>query len=211
MSAYRRVWENLRDGDRVAHMGLGRRPALVVVDLEVGFTDPEEPLGFDLTSEIAATNRLLGPARDVGAPVIFFTVAYESDSTEADIWLEKIPGGRALVTGTPAVEIDPRLERKPGDPVMVKAHASCFVGTDLASYLRGAGVDTVVITGATTSGCVRTTAVDACSHGFRTVVVEDASGDRSPMQHLASLIDIHIKYGEVLNSDAASRYLRSCS
>lgn len=101
------------------------------------------------------------------------------------------------------------MDRQPGDRLIVKAHASCFFGTDLADHLRGAGVDTVVIAGATTSGCVRATAVDTCSYGFRTVVVEQATGDRSPLQHVANLIDIHTKYGEVLQLADAVGYLVS--
>ena len=208
---YYQAWEKLRTSDSASHMSMGQQPALLVVDFTVGFGDLQGPLGFDLSSEIEATNVLLAVAGKAGVPVIFTTVAYEPDSAIADVWLEKIPGGRGLILGTQAVELDPRLDRQPCDRLLVKTHASCFFGTDLASDLKSKGVDTVIIVGATTSGCVRASAVDACSYGLRTMVVEDCAADRSRLQHIANLIDIHTKYGEVVGLATAAEYLfRDC-
>ncbi len=105
------------------------------------------------------------------------------------------------------MQIDERLGREPGDMLLVKKYASCFFGTDLISRLVSRGVDTLIITGCTTSGCVRASAVDACSYGLHTIVVEDAVGDRAPLSHLTSLFDIDAKYGDVTTTDAVIAHL----
>lgn len=183
----------------------GRRPALVVVDLTRGFTDPAVGIGSEMAPQLAATGRLIDAARQGAAPVVFTTIAFAEGV--ANTWLDKAPGLAVLRAGTPAVEIDPRLPKRPGDAVITKTGASAFFGTDLASVLRAAGADTVVVCGATTSGCVRATAVDAVQYGFPTLVVSDASADRIASAHEASLVDIQAKYADVVGTDDASAYL----
>ncbi|SMF36379.1 Nicotinamidase-related amidase [Tistlia consotensis] len=179
-------------------VGFGRRPALLVVDFSAAFTDPEAPLGAEMGAEIAQANRLILAARAAGAPVFLSTIAYAEPLRDAGIWAEKIEGLRGLRTGSPAVELDPRLERTPGDRLLVKRFASCFFGTTLAGDLHRAAADSLVIAGCTTSGCVRASAVDACQHGLRTLVAREATADRLPEAHRQSLIDIDLKYGDVL-------------
>ena len=186
----------------------GSRPAVVVVDLSRGFTDPEQPTGADLSAEVAATGRLLEAARASGRPVVFTTIAFEANLRDGEAWLEKVPGLAALQEGSPLVEIDPRLERLPGDTLIVKKGASAFFGTHLAATLVAAEVDTVLICGATTSGCVRASAVDSVQSGFRTLVCRDCTGDRAQAPHEANLFDIQAKYADVISLDEAIEYLR---
>lgn len=190
-----------------SRVGFGRRPAVVVIDLIRGFTDEQCPLASDLTSQLDATRELLAAARSRGVPVLFTTVAYDPELQEAGLWVRKIPSNSYLVEGSPWVELDERLERRPGESLVVKKYASSFFGTDLVARLVSRGVDTVLLVGCTTSGCVRATAVDACSLGFHTIVVEDAVGDRAELPHFASLFDIDAKYGDVVGLQEALAYL----
>ncbi|GAA1096005.1 N-carbamoylsarcosine amidohydrolase [Tsukamurella spumae] len=187
--------------------GFGQRPALLVIDMIRGFTDIRSPLAGKLDSQLRATQQLLADARDGDVPVIFSTVAYDANLQEAGKWIRKIPSISWLVEGSEWVELDERLGRRENEMLLVKKYASCFFGTDLAARLISQGVDTVILLGCTTSGCVRATAVDACSYGFHTVVVEEGVGDRAELPHLASLFDIDSKYGDVVNLEDASAYL----
>lgn len=178
--------------------GPGRRTALLVVDLVRAFTEPDSPLGSDLNLVVRRSAELVAAARPAGAP-IFFSVPV----AEAGGWSRKIPANDLLVPGTRAVELDPRLGAMAADAVFTKTYPSCFFGTDLVTRLIHQDVDTLMIAGASTSGCVRATAVDACSYGLRTIVVADAVGDRSAISHEVSLSDLALKYADVIDSAAA--------
>ena len=191
-------------------IGFGHRPAILVVDLIRGFTDPAMPLGAPLDAEVAATVRLLEAARSRGLPVVFSTVIYEEDDlADAGIWALKQKGVATLRAGTDAVVVDPRLKPRPGETVLVKKYASCFFGTDLVSRLLTRRVDTLVIAGCTTSGCVRASAVDACQTGFRPMVVREAVGDRSATAHAQSLFDLDAKYADVVGLAETTAYLEA--
>jgi nicotinamidase-related amidase len=191
-------------------MGFGERPALLVVDLLRAFTDPERMLGSNLDAEVAATNRLLSAAHVHGVPVLFSVVSYDdADLADAGIWTLKQKGSVTLRAGTDGVSLDPRLESAPQDSVLVKKYASCFFGTDLASRLTSRRIDTLVLAGCTTSGCVRATAVDALQHGFRPIVVREAVGDRSRRAHEQSLFDLQAKYADVVSLDETLPRLRA--
>ena len=207
LAEYERLREEFRQKGLGGRVGFGQRPALLAVDFITGFTDLRSPLAGDLDTQIEATNRLLEPARSVGIPVIFSTVAYDRELQEAGVWIRKIPSTKWLVEGSEWVEVDRRLEQRPNETTLVKKYASCFFGTDLAARLVSRQVDTLLITGCTTSGCVRATAVDACSYGFRTIVVEEGVGDRAALPHAASLFDIEAKYGDVVGLEEAVNYL----
>jgi nicotinamidase-related amidase len=178
----------------------GGRPAVVVVDLSRGFTEARWPTGADLTDVVSATARVIAGARQIDAPVIFTTIAY--DAAEADgsasAWLDKAPGLRVLRSGSELVELDARLPVAERDPVIVKKGASAFFGTHLAATLTSLHADTVIVCGATTSGCVRATVVDAVQSGFPTLVPRECVGDRAPGPHDAALFDIDAKYGDVV-------------
>jgi nicotinamidase-related amidase len=178
-----------------AQVGPGRAAALLVVDLVRAFTEPDSPLGSDLDRVVARSAELIAAARPAGVPT-FFSVPVAEDGG----WSRKIPANDLLVPGTTAVELDPRLGSCRDDTVFTKTYPSCFFGTDLATRLTHRGIDTLVICGASTSGCVRATAVDACSHALRTIVVEDAVGDRSPLAHEVSLSDLALKYADVITA-----------
>jgi nicotinamidase-related amidase len=179
--------------------GFGRRPALAVIDMTLGFTDPESPLACDLEGPVENIRRLLDAARRAEIPVVFTTVAYrESDRLTAAAFIDKVPALLTLGAGSRWAEIDPRIAPRETEPVLNKLFASGFFGTGLSSLLTAAGVDTLVITGASTSGCVRATAVDALQYGFRPVVPREAVGDRNPDAHEANLYDVDAKYGDVV-------------
>ncbi|NIP14791.1 MAG: isochorismatase family protein [Pseudomonadales bacterium] len=178
-------------------VGLGERPALLVVDASIAFTDPACALGADFSAEIAVIAELMSLAEVSGWPRFFSTVWYESDE-EARVFRAKVPALNLLGAGSPLVAIDPRLPVDAADTVFRKTHASCFFGTELHRWLQRRGVDSLVIAGFTTSGCVRASAVDALQNDYRTTVVSDAVGDRDAAAHAANLYDIEAKYGDVV-------------
>jgi maleamate amidohydrolase len=184
--------------------GAGERPVVVVVDFIEGFTNPASALACDADAAVGATRLLLDAARAAGVPVIFTTVCYADDDLErAAMFVAKAPALATLRPGSPWVEVDARLDRRLEEPVLVKLFASAFFGTPLDELLRAEGCDTVVVVGASTSGCVRATAVDALQHGYRVLVPREAVADRADDAHNASLLDIDAKYGDVISIDEA--------
>ena len=189
----------------------GARPAVLVVDFARGWTDANSPMAAPLDAEVAAAAKLLRHARTHGIPVILTTVAYRPDEAAAAIVARKSPWVSCLQPGSPWTDIDPRLEVTGSDLVIVKKHSSAFFATDLVSQLIVRQVDTVLVCGCVTSGCVRATVVDAAQYGFLPVVVREAVGDRPRLAHEANLLDIEQRYGEVAALDAAIAYLSSAS
>lgn len=180
--------------------GFGRRPALIVIDVNVGFTDPESPLACDLEEVVAAIRDLLEEARRAGVPIVFTTVSYtEADKRTAAAFIDKVPALLTLEAGSRWVEIDPRIAPRADEPVLNKLFASAFFGTALSSLLAANGCDSLIVTGASTSGCVRATAVDALQHGYRPIVPREAVGDRNPDAHAANLYDLDAKYADVVS------------
>jgi maleamate amidohydrolase len=203
------LYDTLAARGFAGRVGYGSRPAVLVVDLIRGFTDERCPLASNLDREVENTRRILEAARAAGAVVVMSTSYYDEALEEAGLWSLKVPSSEWLIEGSEWVQVDERLGRAPSDMLLVKKYASCFFGTDLVSRLMSRGVDTLIITGCTTSGCVRASAVDACSIGLHTIVVEDAVGDRAPLSHLTCLFDIDAKYGDVTSTDAVIDYLAS--
>lgn len=198
----------LRERGLTQKMGFGKRPTVLVVDFMRAFTDPSLPFGSDLDGPVAQTARLLEAARECGLPIIFTSTAYDdADFADAGVWRIKVPASETLRTGTPEVELDPRLERRSGEGLVWKKYASAFFGTDLATRLTTAGADTVLLAGCTTSGCVRATAVDGLQHGFRVMVVREGVGDRAPAAHEQSLFDMDAKYADVVSIDEVVDYV----
>lgn len=184
----------------------GSRPALLVVDMTRGFTEAAFPTGADMSTAVSQTATLVAACRPQDLPVIFTAIAYGS-SREGRVWHQKAPGLASLVTGSAAVELDPRLAARPDDPIIVKHGASAFFGTGLAALLTSLHVDTLVVCGATTSGCVRASVVDAVQHGFPTLVPRGCVADRAEAPHVANLYDIQAKYADVISDDDALAYL----
>jgi maleamate amidohydrolase len=200
----RRVYAAARLGEAVT---MGERPAVLVVDFSCGFTDPECPLGSELSAEVEATRRLLDAARAKGLPVIFTTIGFEPSLKDGGLWLQKVPTLGELQVGGHWVEIDPRLDRREDETIVLKKGASAFFGTNLAAILVSEGVDSVVLCGATTSGCVRATAVDLLQYGFPTLVPRECVGDRAQAPHEANLFDIQAKYADVVSLEDALAYV----
>jgi nicotinamidase-related amidase len=192
----RRVYEEARIGGTV---GLRDRPCVLVVDFSCGFTDPTCALGSELSEPVAATKRLLDAARPKGLPVVFTTIGFEASMADAGIWPAKMPALSELKIGSRWVEIDPRLEPQPDDPVVLKKGASAFFGTNLPAILASRRIDSVILCGATTSGCVRATAIDLLQYGYPTVVPRECVGDRAQAPHEANLFDIGAKYADVVS------------
>ena len=191
-------------------IGFGERPAIVVVDFINGFTDSALPYGAKLDDEIDATGRLLDAARaNRCVPIVFIVTAYEFDDfRDAGLWKVKQAGITSLRAGTDAVEIDPRMGWRPdGEHRVAKKFASAFFGTDLVSLLNAASVDTILLAGCATSGCVRATAVDGLQNGYRVQVVREAVGDRDTVAHERSLIEMDAKYADVISLDQAVTFL----
>jgi len=163
-----------------------------------------------LVPSSAFLQRILQSIHNSDIPAIFTVVNYEEQALrDAGIWAKKMAGLSSLKAGTPLVELDPRLEVRASHSILVKKYASGFFGTDLIARLTSRNVDTLIITGCTTSGCVRATAVDTIQNGFRPIVVEDAVSDRLESAHTQSLLDLHLKYADVLPADEVISYLES--
>lgn len=184
-------------------LGMGRNPALLVVDFVVGFTDPNIFGGGNIAPAVRNTVRLLAAARAKSLPVAFTRVVYADDGSDGGVFARKVPGLLRLTEGVPESAIVPELEVRPGDLVVRKTMPSAFFGTMLAPWLSARRVDSVLVAGCTTSGCVRASVVDAMGHGFAPLVVADGVGDRSLPQHDANLIDLAQKYADLVTTDEA--------
>jgi nicotinamidase-related amidase len=178
--------------------GLGKRPALVLVDMIHGFTDPACPLGSEADAVVQANLVLLAAFRERNLPVIFTTVIYHGED-QARVFRARLPALNVLRPGSHWVQVDARLGRRTTEPLIEKHWASGFFGTDLHARLTGLDVDSLVVAGLTTSGCVRATVVDGLQHDYRVVVPRQAVGDRNPQAHQASLFDLNAKYADVLD------------
>jgi N-formylmaleamate deformylase len=187
----------------------GGHPAVLVVDFSNGFTDPACALGCDLTKPVLATKELLDVSRANAVPVLFTTIAFDLPAEAGNVWLQKAPSLAELALNGVWVEIDARLERRPEEPVIVKKGQSAFFGTNLASQLVALGVDTVVLCGASTSGCIRATAIDLVQYGWPAIVPRECVGDRALEPHEANLFDINAKLADVVPFEDALAYLAS--
>lgn len=187
----------------------GQSPAVLVVDFTYGFTDPAYPTAADMSAEVEATARLLAAARDCGAPAVYTAIAYDEGHVRSLAWLRKAPGMAALREGTRLAELDNRLGRREDEPLICKTGASAFFGTSLATLLASWGTDTLIVAGATTSGCVRASVVDAVQSGYDVLVAEECVADRSQGPHTANLFDMHQKYADVISLAETVEYLQS--
>ncbi len=197
-------------------VGFGSVPALIVIDMAKAWLDEGSLLGSRNVQEVMANIlRLLPVARETGVPIFFTTMAFDPRGIEAagpiGRKLLHSSSGRSLDRDSGATELDPRLERGPNEILIEKQRASAFWGTPLSAYLVGRGIDTLIITGCSTSGCVRATAESAHNENYRTIVVGDAVGDRHPLAHECNLTDIDLRYADVVPCDETMAYLRGHS
>ena len=187
--------------------GAGERPAVVVVDLALGWTDSRYTmLGSELDSVVAASRRILDAARAAGVPIFFSTMIRGEDDPPSPADLKFDRSRDAQRPGSPAVELDPRLGRLPTEKLIVKKYASCFQGTDLMQMLTALGVDTLIVTGCSTSHCVYATCRDAAS-AFRVIVPEEAIGERCELLHEVFKFDIDLGVGDVAPLEEVVRYV----
>lgn len=191
----------------------GRRPALLLVDMVMAYLDPASPLhaGESARAALACAARLASAARARRAPVVFTRVRYRPDGRDGGLFFRKVPALACFVEGAPTAAFSPDLSPQPDDLVVTKQYPSAFFATPLAATLAAQAVDTVVIGGFSTSGCVRASAVDALGHGFAPFVVRDACADRRPEPHEANLFDLQAKYAEVISAEQALAHLRSAN
>lgn len=191
------------------HLPFGQRPALLIVDFVKAYLDPDSPLYAGVEDALASNERLLAVARAAGIPVLWTNVVYTPGGKDGGVFYRKVPALKLFERGSPLGAFPDSLQPQDGELVISKQYASSFFGTHLASTLAAQGVDTLLITGLSTSGCVRATALDACQHGFLPFVVREACGDRHPGPHEANLFDLQAKYAEVISEAQAIAHLES--
>ncbi len=180
--------------------GIGNSPALVVVDMCRGFIDPSSPLGFECDELIEANIRLVSKFREKNLPVIFTTTLYR-DEFEASVFRSRLPDLNILKPGSEEISFLETLSPNKDEKLIEKKFASAFFETSLANHLNQIQVDSVIVSGVTTSGCVRATALDSLQNNFLTIVAEDCVGDRDLNAHQANLSDLQAKYADVIHSD----------
>jgi len=181
--------------------GFGQQPALLIVDFVVGFCDPNQYGGGNIAEAVANAQKLLAAARRAALPIAYTRIVYADDGADAGTMCLKVTGLEKFTESNPAGAIVDDLAPAPGEYIIRKTQPSAFFGTGFAAWLIGKGADTVIVTGATTSGCVRASVVDAMSHNFRTIVAEDCVGDRALGPHEANLFDMGQKYADLMTGD----------
>ncbi|MEE4451645.1 isochorismatase family protein [Novosphingobium resinovorum] len=189
--------------------GFGRSPALILIDFVEAYFAPESPLYAGVEAALASALRVREAACRAGVPVILTNVVYHPGGIDGGRFFEKVPALKAFEAGNPMGAWPQGLEPQADEIVLTKQYPSAFFGTSLAAMLTACGIDQVILTGLSTSGCVRASCVDAMSHGFRTAVVADACGDRHPGPHEANLFDMNAKYADVVSEEAIITYLTS--
>lgn len=191
------------------HLVPGKRPALILVDFVKAYFEPGAQLYMGLDDCLHSASRLLRAARSAGILVVHTQVSFSEGGVDGGVFYKKIDALKHFVGNTPLGEIMPEVKPLSSEVVIVKQYASSFFGTTLSSTLQANGIDTLIITGVSTSGCVRATAVDAIQHGFIPLVCRDAVGDRNDGPHEASLFDLQAKYAEVMSEELILEYLAS--
>jgi len=190
-------------------LGFGRRAALILIDLMHGYFDDGSPFQLPSSDCLSSASRVLEAARESGTMVVHTKVVLGPDAVDGGVFVKKIPALRAYIGVNAANELMAEVAPLSSELVVVKQYASAFLGTSLASTLQASGVDTLIITGVSTSGCVRATGVDAIQLGFIPKVVRDAVGDRAPGPHEANLYDLQAKYADVVTEREILDYFAS--
>ncbi len=189
-------------------VGFGTRPAVIVIDFTLAYTTPGSPFYAEgVVRAVRETVPLLAAARSAGVPVIHTKVLYHPSGADGGWFVRKVPALRRLVAGEPLAEIDPTVAPLPEEVVIVKQYPSPFFGTPLAPMLAALGIDTLILAGCSTSGCVRAGALDGVQHGYRVIVPRECVGDRHDGPHDANLFDINAKYGDVVGREDVIAFL----
>lgn len=203
MENYKKAYDN--------KLGYGQRPALILVDFVQAYFEPDCELYSDVQAELDSALRIRDAARKAGAMVIYTNVVYDPKGITGGVFFRKAKPLRNMVVGSPMGRWPDGLTPADDELIISKQYPSAFFGTSLASTLTAAGIDSLIITGLTTSGCIRATCVDCCSSGFIPIVVADACGDRHPDPHNANLFDMNAKYADVVDEASVTDYLAGLS
>jgi maleamate amidohydrolase len=189
-------------------LGFGKAPALILVDFVEAYFSKESPLYAGVEDALSSALRIRDAARAAGIPVIYTNVVYQKDGADGGVFYRKVPALEAFVAGNPLGRWPEGLKPADDELVISKQYPSAFFGTSLAETLKARDIDTLIITGVTTSGCVRATCVDAMSYGFIPIVVADACGDRHAAPHEANLFDMNAKYADVVDERTVIEHLK---
>ncbi|MBO6505938.1 MAG: isochorismatase family protein [Kordiimonadaceae bacterium] len=182
-------------------LGFGKVPALLVIDMCMAYLDPAAPLYAGIDQEARQIERLLKAFRDAKRPVIHTRVEYVPGGADGGLFYKKISALKCFDKGNPFADPPKELQPIDGEVIVTKQYASAYFGTSLASTLSALGCDTVVVTGVSTSGCVRASALDTIQNGFIPLVVEDACGDRDEVVHKANMFDLQAKYADLVSTE----------
>lgn len=187
--------------------GFGNSPALLIVDFVVGFCDPDQYGGGNILDAVAHTKVLLQAARKKNLPIAYTRIVYAADGSDMGSFCLKVPGLEKLTEDSPAGQVTPDLAPQAGEYIIRKTQPSAFFSTGLAAWLVSKQVDTLIVTGATTSGCVRASVIDSMSYNFRTIVATDCVGDRALGPHAANIFDMGQKYADLKTCDEIVTHL----
>jgi maleamate amidohydrolase len=189
-------------------VGFGRHPAVLLIDVQVQWNDPNRRLGADMGSTVEAIGTLVDAAREHQIPLVYVWSAWSPDGSDAGRWVSKIPALTGVTLESDGTDIHPRVAPRAGDHMVLKKGPSGFFNTPLDDVLRELQVDTLLLAGASTSGCIRATAIDCLQYGYRTIVASETVGDRAEGPHKANLVDIDAKYADVVSLKEVLTYLR---
>jgi maleamate amidohydrolase len=204
--------DDLLENYKIAYdnkIGFGKRPALILIDFVQAYFEPSCALYADVEAELKCALSLRDAARAAAIPVIYTKVVYQKSGFNGGRFFEKAKPLVNLIEGSAMGDWPAGLVPGEDELVIVKQYPSAFFGTSLSSTLTSHGIDTLIVTGLTTSGCIRATCIDTCSHGFIPIIVKDACGDRHPAPHEANLFDMNAKYGDVVSSAEVFAYLEA--
>ncbi|MEM1090801.1 MAG: isochorismatase family protein [Pseudomonadota bacterium] len=202
--------DNLAENYKKAYdnqLGYGERPALILIDFVQAYFEPDCELFADVQAELDSALRIREVARRAGVPVMYTNVVYDADGLNGGVFFRKAKPLHNMIRGNPMGAWPAGLDPAPDELVVTKQYPSAFFGTSLSSTLTAANIDSLIITGLTTSGCIRATCIDACSYGFIPIVVADACGDRHEDPHQANLFDMNAKYADVVSEAQVTEYL----
>lgn len=185
------------------YVGIGNKPALLIVDFQKAFTSERSPLGGSslIIDAVQNTKELISLAREKHFPIIYTVVGYREDKKDMGLWPKKVPTLSTVTLDSEWIEIDDALEVREEDIVLVKKMPSAFFNTDLTNILVTNQIDTLIVAGCTTSGCIRATVIDSFSYGYRTIIAKDCVGDQAIEPHNANLFDMGNRYADILDNN----------
>lgn len=187
-------------------LGYGKSPIVLVIDFQKCLADPTRDCGSDMSYEINNTRVLLNKAREKGIPILYTVTGYDADCFDGGLWTQKVPAVGEWKVGSKDLELVDELNWQEGEKIIVKKYCSSFLATGLASFLTAKGIDTIIITGCSTSGCIRASTTDAMCNGFRAILPRECINDRNPLTHEVNLMDMDTRFCDVVHMDEVLEY-----